>query len=412
MVYQHVFGRVIIGGGYAGVAAAVSLARRGLGHGTLLVDRRGRAGYPPSSTSGIASYWLDRLGFPAAPDAIASPIRSFRLVVHGDPPEKLRLLQPGNPLAPDLGYVLQEHSFLDRLEQEAIAEGVEVWHGVHAESARRTDDAYEVQLRGGDGPRAVTTNWVLDAGGYDSRISRRFGITGELGDEDRHNGLEISVPNTGQHAPDRVTLYLGAWAPSGYAWVFPSSEDGRPYLRIGLGTPLSIRDPRGVPVPVRYYFQKFLADFPEFDLPAHHRMGGVIPTYRPNRRLHRGRILSLGDAARLTDPLTGGGIHQALASGVAAAKAVEANDPGLYERELRVFIDEMRTRYRWKQVLLGMTEDEIRMTMDALVEMRLPEGKFSPYAMRREALRHLRARGLRPLRVLWRSDRLWRALAG
>ncbi len=409
---QQVFSHVIVGGGYAGIAAAVSLARIGRGYGTLLVDRRGRAGYPPTSTSGIASYWLDRLGFPASPDAIAAPIRSFRLVVHGDPPEKLRLLQPGTSLAPNLGYVLQEHSFLGRLEREAIDGGVEVWHGTHAESARKIGDVYEVSLRTPNGLTTVITNWVLDAGGYDSRISRRFGITRELPDEDRHNGLEISIPNTGQHPVDQVTLYLGSWAPSGYAWVFPSSEEGKPYLRVGIGTPLSVRDPRGVPVAVSKYFKKFLGDFPEFNRPAHHRMGGVIPTYRPNRKLHRGRVLSLGDASRLTDPLTGGGIHQALASGVAAAKAVEASNPSAYEKELKVFIHEMRTRYVWKQVLLGMTEDEVRLTMDALVEMRLPEGKFSPYTMRREALRHLRARGLRPLKVLWRSGRFWRAIAG
>jgi digeranylgeranylglycerophospholipid reductase len=407
-----IYDRVIVGGGYAGIAAAVSLARRGFGHGTLLVDRRGRAGYPPSSTSGIASYWLDKLGFPPAPDAIASPIRSFRLVVHGDPPERMRLLQPGNPLAPDLGYVLQEHSFLGRLEKEAIDGGVEVWHSTHAEDARAIDGGYEVRLRAPDGPQPIATRWILDAGGYDSRISRRFGITEELPDEDRHNGLEISIPNTGQHPPDRVTLYLGSWAPSGYAWVFPSSEEGRPYLRVGIGTPLSVRDERGVPIPVRRYFQQFLRDFPEFSLTPHHRMGGVIPTYRPNRRLHRGRVLSLGDAGRLCDPLTGGGIHQALASGVASAEAVAASRPDLYEQRLATFIREMRLRYRWKQVLLAMSEEQIRTTMDALVELHLPDGKFSPYAMRREALRHLRARGLRPLRILLGSGRFWRAARG
>ncbi|MBF6555546.1 MAG: NAD(P)/FAD-dependent oxidoreductase [Acidimicrobiales bacterium] len=403
---------MVVGAGYAGQAAAVSLARAGRGSRVLVVDRRGRSGYPPSSTSGIASYWLEQLGFPPTPDAVSSPIRSFRLVVSGDPPGTERVLSAGNPLAPELGVVLQEANFLGRIEAEAARAGVAFWHATHAEDARRKGDVYEVDLRETHGRHAVTASWVLDAGGYDSRISRRLGITRALPDEDRHNGLEVSVPNTGQHPPDRVTLYLGDWAPSGYAWVFPSSEDGVAHLRVGIGTPLSVRDARGVPVPVRKYFDGFLRDFPEFHLPAHHRMGGVIPTYRPDRKLHRGRVLSLGDAGRMCDPLTGGGIHQALASGVAAALAVAADDPDGYERGLAPFIREMRLRYRWKQVLLGMTTDEVRATMDALVEIRLPPGRFSPYAMRREALRHLRARGLRPLRILWRSNRLWKAVAG
>ena len=404
------FDVVIVGAGFAGEAAAVSLARAGLGPRVLVVDRRGRSGYPPSSTSGIASYWLERLGFPPTPDAVSSPIRSFRLVVSGDPPGTERVLSAGNPLAPELGVVLQEANFLGRIEAEAARAGVAFWHATHAEDARRKGDVYEVDLRETHGRHAVTASWVLDAGGYDSRISRRLGITGPLPDEDRHNGLEVSVPNTGQHPPDRVTLYLGDWAPKGYAWCFPSSEDGRPHLRVGIGTPLSVRDARGVPIPVRKYFEKFLADFPEFDLPRHHAMGGVIPTGFPKRTLHRGRVLSLGDAARLTDGLTGGGIHQALASGVAAAKAVQLTDPGRYERELAPFITEMRMRYRLKQVLLGMTTDEVRTTMDAIAGMELPPGRFSPYMMRREALKHLRQRGIRPLRILLRSDRFWRAL--
>jgi digeranylgeranylglycerophospholipid reductase len=402
---------VITGGGYAGQAAAVSLARAGLGSRVLLVDRRGRAGYPASSTSGIASYWLDRLGFPPAPDAVASPIRSFRLVVSGDPPGTERVLGTGGPFSPELGVVLQEHSFLGRLEAESVRAGVEVLHGVHAESARRAGDGYEVDFRAVSGRWSRTAGWLLDAGGYDSRISRRFGLTRELAPEDRHNGLEVSVPNTGQHPVDRVTLFMGDYAPSGYAWVFPSSERGRPFLRVGIGTPLSVRDASGVPIAVRKYFEAFLREFPEFDLPPDHRMGGVIPTFRPNRVLHRGRVLSLGDAGRLCDPLTGGGIHQALASGVAAAHAVSADRPGLYERELRPFVREMRDRYRLKQVLLGMTNDEVRAAMDAVAGMRLPPGRFSPYAMRREAMRHLRARGVHPARILFRSGRLWRALS-
>lgn len=406
------FDVVVVGGGYAGQAAAVTLARTAPDLRVLVVDRRGRAGYPPSSTSGIASYWLDHLGFPAPPDAVASPIRSIRMVVSGDPPGSERILSPGNPLAPDLGVVLREHSFLGRLEAESTRAGATFWHGTHAENARRVFDHYWVGLRTPDGERGVTASWVLDAGGYDSRISRRFGITRELPAEDRHNGLEVSVPNTGQHPTDRVTLYAGRWAPGGYAWVFPSSEGGRPFLRVGIGTPLSLRDERGVPVPVRQFFESFIGEFPELGGPAHHRMGGVIPTYRPDHTLHRGRVLSLGDAARLCDPLTGGGIHQALASGVAAARAVRMTDPGGYEEQMAPFIREMRTRYRIKQVLLGMTTEEVRATMDGIAEMGIPAGDSSPYAMLQKSLRHLRRRGLRPVRILLRSHRFWHAVAG
>ncbi len=400
---------VVVGGGFAGQAAARELARLGFGKRVLVVDRRGRAGYPPSSTSGIATYWLEKLGFPPAPDAVASPIRSVRIVVSGDPPGTERTLRPGGPLAPDLGVVLQEHNFLGRIEAESARGGVAFWHGASVREAHRHFDHYEIQVTDGH-PKTVTCSWILDAGGYDSRISRRFGLTESLRDEDRHNGLEITVPNTGQHPGDRITLYFGGWAPQGYAWVFPSTENGSPHLRVGIGVPLSVRGCGGRPVPVRDYFEGFLHDFPEYDGPVHHRMGGVIPTSFPRRILHRGRVLSLGDAARLCDPLTGGGIHQGLASGLAAAHAVARNDPNEYEIELAPFISEMRRHYRWKQVFLAMTEEEVRRTMDTVASLKLPEGRFSPYSMWRVGLGQLRRNGIRPVRILRRDHRFWRAV--
>ena len=60
-----------------------------------------------------------------------------------------------------------------------------------------------------------------------------------------------------------MTLYLGAWAPVRLRMGVPDSEGRQPYLRVGIGTPLSVRDDHGVPIPVKKSLRPFHARLPQ-----------------------------------------------------------------------------------------------------------------------------------------------------
>ncbi len=62
------------------------------------------------------------------------------------------------------------------------------------------------------------------------------------------------------------------------------------------------------------------------------KAGGPIPTHRQNPV--PGRTLLVGDAAGLASPLHGGGIDTACISGILAARAASAGDPGQYWQSL------------------------------------------------------------------------------
>jgi flavin-dependent dehydrogenase len=53
----------------------------------------------------------------------------------------------------------------------------------------------------------------------------------------------------------------------------------------------------------------------------------------------RGRVLLVGDAAGLVDPLSGDGIYEAFVSARLAADAILAGDPGRYEPALAAALD-------------------------------------------------------------------------
>ena len=80
--------------------------------------------------------------------------------------------------------------------------------------------------------------------------------------------------------------------------------------------------------------------------------GGVIPTARPNRYPASGKYMAIAEAARLTDPIRGAGIHQSLASGQAAA----AWATGRPVPSLEWLYKELERRYRLKRILYRLSD--------------------------------------------------------
>jgi flavin-dependent dehydrogenase len=387
---------LIAGGGYAAQVAARDL--RAGGYSTLLVDRRSRAGYPPQSTSGLARRWVERFRLPVSGEA--TPITSFR--VYGPFGTEALL---GRGLLGEVGETLVEPNLLGRMERESVARGLEVAHGATVMRVRggppHATECYVTPP--GEWVRAVN---VFDATGFQAWVGRQAGMLSEMDPEDVHGGVEVSVPRPESHPAGEVRMWLGhRVAPWGYAWGFPSRENGTSHVRLGLGTPRCLPESAGV------HFARFRSAHPEYDGPVHHRVGGIIPTSPVARVLMRRRIFLLGDAARLCCPLTGGGILGALASGEAAARAVVENDPWAYARHLSWLRRELRARWIVKQLVYGLTDPELARLVLFLGDLRLPDAaEIDPLVERRRVTRRLLLREPRLALSLLSRGRFWRAM--
>jgi len=109
--------------------------------------------------------------------------------------------------------------------------------------------------------------------------------------------------------------------PGGYGWLFPKDD----HINIGVGAFAPSDDASGANL--KRVTRKLLAEY------TRHKLGvdlGRLPNIVTGQHLGmgghayvpQGRVLLVGDAAGLVDPLTGEGIHSALVSGQAAAAAV------------------------------------------------------------------------------------------
>jgi geranylgeranyl reductase family protein len=153
---------------------------------------------------------------------------------------------------------------------------------------------------------------VVGADGAYGIVARELGMRGSI---EYLVGIEseIVVPEKALvKCKSRVHIDLGC-IPGGYAWVFPK----RNHLSIGAGCLVS---------KARYLnrrHQKFLNSLSIGSYTVTTSSSHLIPTCTTRRLVWQDRVLLLGDAAGLVDPLTGEGIHNAIQSAQLAAPVIE-----------------------------------------------------------------------------------------
>src|SRR5262249_12815230 len=128
----------------------------------------------------------------------------------------------------------------------------------------------------------------------------------------------------GVHDPRLWVLFDPDLLP-GYAWVFPLG-DGR--ANVGFGVLRDARYGKGSGRRIAAQWRDVVANprlraiLGERAEPDGARRAWPIPASFDAERLVRGRVLFVGDAANVVDPMTGEGIAQAIDTGTLAARAV------------------------------------------------------------------------------------------
>ena len=156
---------------------------------------------------------------------------------------------------------------------------------------------------------------VIAADGIESQVARWAGIdsTHDLRDVDICAQYLISKIDI---IPDFCDFYLGReLAPRGYAWVFPKGDDIA-NVGIGIGGTISGKDGK---LAIDYLNEFVKRKFPHGKILA--QVVGCVPVGNSLPKIVGDGIALIGDAAHHSDPISGGGVANAMYSGQFAAEA-------------------------------------------------------------------------------------------
>jgi geranylgeranyl reductase family protein len=309
---------VVVGGGPAGAAAAITLTRAG--RDVVVVDR---ARFPRDKccgdglTAGALRHY-EALGL--RPDTVASWQRVDDVWVRS--PSGRTACFP-LPRGQGVFAAVAERNDLDAAFLDvARAAGAKVHDGRGVTGARLVDGYVELDV---DGLGPVRAPYAIGADGMWSPLRKalRADEPGYLGE---WHAFRQYFSGVGPQAADLWVWFEPDLLP-GYAWSFPLPR-GR--ANVGFG----IQRSSGIPVRSmkeiwpdllqRDHIRDVLG--PDAVAEAPHR-AWPIPARVDKASLYCGRALFVGDAAAATDPMTGEGIAQALVTGRLAAQAIVGAGP-------------------------------------------------------------------------------------
>jgi geranylgeranyl reductase family protein len=308
------FDTVIVGAGPAGSAAAIALAQRG--YAVALVDKQ------PFPRAKLCGDFVNPINRPIFRElgveerVLAQPhaeVTGFRLTsCTGDEAEA-----PFSSTSqqPEFGLGMRREQLDQVLMERAMSLGVTVRLGCRIEDLSRSAQGWQLKAGGDESWQAGI---LIGADGRNSWVAQQLGMNTRATTQGRYVGFQIRLQSPGV-AGGKVEIHL---FPGGYAGLI-GLGDGTINLCLSIDKQMLPRERIAEfllteCLPQNPYLKNLLRPSTtacEFR--------SAYPVYFPKRRCSTDGALLIGDAARVSEPVTGEGIYLAMRSGLLAAETID-----------------------------------------------------------------------------------------
>ncbi len=363
---------LVVGAGPAGSVAAHEVARNG--YDVLMVEKRGEIGVPVRCGEGISKDVLDLLCLEPDPSWALWKLGGARIFSPGGHSIVIEESMAG----PEVGYVIRREEFDKVLARRAAGAGAVIQLWTEATELTVAEGGMRVIVEKFGRTQEIDARVVVAADGFESQVARWGGIDTRLPPGDVETCIQYEM--VGLELDTRYAdFYLGRdIAPGGYVWIFPKADDA---ANVGIGVNGIFLKRGGEP---KELLDRFIEGNPRFKGASITEINaGGVSVSLPLERTVADHMVVTGDAARMIDPLTGGGIYNACLSGLKAGEAIskalekgDTSERGLspYEGLWRGSIEEKLARnYIAKEKFLSVDDRTLDRIVDAISDYNLSD---------------------------------------
>jgi len=359
---------LVVGAGPGGSMAAKFAARNGVR--TLLIEKRQEIGSPVRCAEGISRDWMTECDVEKDPAWIACVPEAARIFAPNGTCALVHMDRAGN----EVGFVLERALFDKALARHAAQEGAGILLKTHARDVIRSNGAIGgIVGRSMGEDIEIRAKITIAADGFESQVARWAGLETGIDARDIVATFQYRLCNI-ECDVRYCDFYIGSFAPGGYIWVFPK---GRNIANVGIGVQMTQLHEAGA---TKARLDSWLARQPGFMKGQPLDMvGGAVSTNKPLPKTVASGIIIVGDAARLINPLTGGGIVNACISGklagetaAAAVKRGDCSESFLqkYEKAWRARLEkELIRNWMAKEKVAKLDDDAFNRIVQTLSEV-------------------------------------------
>jgi digeranylgeranylglycerophospholipid reductase len=361
---------IIVGGGPAGSVTARFAAESGAK--VIILERRSEIGIPVLCGEGI-SQRIDKWGMLKGNRWIASKMDGAKIFSPNGTMVTLSKEIAGN----ETGYVVYRDIFDKELARNATKAGSDLMLNAEVTGLIKTNGKIKgVIVKKFDEKIEIYADIIVGADGVESKIGKWAGINTTLKTNDLETCAQYTLTNIDYNS-DYCEFYLGKKnAPGGYIWIFPKGEET---FNVGIGVLASLSDSR---LPHKL-LNEFIKNHPKLKNGKPIRfLAGAVPVSKPIESV-KDNLLLVGDAARHSDSITGGGLTTSLEGGKIAGETIgnsieiqcfDKETLMSYEKKWKESFGTKLVRdYIVKEIMLDFDDKTLDMLADSLKNYKFEE---------------------------------------
>ncbi len=348
------FDIIIAGAGPAGLYAAYTASLNDLS--VLVLEKDEEIGKPILCAEGVSNRTLE-LFFDKFPQEIIRNSFSKLIVKYNDSVSYTDI--------PDMGVILNRELFDKYIALLAVNSGVIIKTNEPVINGNRENDKMIIETNA----NKYIASIFIAADGVESKCARYFGINTTTELNDIYSCCEYILTHDSINEKEIIFDYSPKFARYGYTWVFPR---GGNEANIGLGV---------IPSKSKKKAKEILNEYIDLNYKNANileKKAGAV-SVNPLNKPYLDNLLIVGDAGRYADPITGGGIDNALRTGrfaaLTAVRAMRMND--LSEKTMKYYADlikrdnlfSLKMQLKLKNIMENMKERELDEMFKSILSM-------------------------------------------